>query len=90
MTKTVNFVYIVYRKEGESDMVFKEEAYKEVFPDVVVTPVAPKQESMINDQDDENTVEPKQVEQEEVVTLPVEPKQAEQETMLPDQKEGAE
>jgi len=71
-------------------MVFKEEAYKEVFPDVVPAPVVAKQESMINDQDDETTVEPKQVEQEEVVTSPAEPKQVEQETMLPDQKEGAE
>lgn len=67
-------------------MVFKEDAYKEVFPDVVVAPVAPKQESMINDQDDERPVEePKQVEQAQVPAE--EPKQ---ETMTPDQEEGAE
>ena len=79
-------MYIVYRKEGEVDMVFKEEAYKEVFPDVVVAPVAPKQESMINDQDDERPAEePKQVEQaQESVEEPL------QETMTPDQEEGAE
>lgn len=67
-------------------MVFKEEAYKEVFPDVVVTPVAPKQESMINDQDDERPAEePKQVEQahEEPAEEP------KQESMTPDQEEGA-
>ena len=71
-------------------MVFKEEAYKEVFPDVVVAPAVPKQESMINDDQDDNTVEPKQVEQEKIVTSPVEPKQVEQEKMLPDQEEGKE
>ena len=69
-------------------MVFKEEAYKEVFPDVVVAPAVPKQESMISDDQDDNTVEPKQVEQEKIVTSPVEPKQVEQEKMLPDQEEG--
>lgn len=67
-------------------MVFKEEAYKEVFPDVVATPVAPKQESMINDQDDERPAEePKQVEQ---VKKPAE--EPKQESMTPDQEEGAE
>lgn len=67
-------------------MVFKEEAYKEVFPDVVVTPVAPKQESMINDQDDDRPAEePKQVEQ--ALEPAEEPKQ---ESMTPDQEEGAE
>ena len=71
-------------------MVFKEEAYKEVFPDVVVAPVVPKQESMINDDQDDNTVEPKQVEQEKEVASPVEPKQVEQEKMLPEQEEGKE
>lgn len=66
-------------------MVFKEEAYKEVFPDVVPAPAVPKQESMINDQDDEKTVEePKQAEQAQV---PVE--EPKQETMQPDQEEGA-
>lgn len=71
-------------------MVFKEEAYKEVYPDVVVAPAVPKQESMINDDQYDNTVEPKQVEQEKIVTSPVEPKQVEQEKMLPDQEEGKE
>lgn len=68
-------------------MVFKEEAYKEVFPDVVPAPVVAKQESMINDdQEDVKTVEePKQVEQAQVPDE--EPKQ---ENMLPDQEEGAE
>ena len=67
-------------------MVFKEEAYKEVFPDVVPAPAVPKQESMINDQDDEKTVEePKQAEQAQV---PVE--EPKQETMQPDQEEGKE
>ena len=67
-------------------MVFKEEAYKEVFPDVVPTPAVPKQESMINDdQEDVKTVEePKQVEQ---AQAPVE--EPKQENMLPDQEEGA-
>ena len=67
-------------------MVFKEEAYKEVFPDVVVAPVAPKQESMISDDQEEvKTVEePKQAEQAQVPDE--EPKQ---ENMLPDQEEGA-
>lgn len=66
-------------------MVFKEEAYKEVFPDVVVAPAVPKQESMINDQDDERPAEePKQVEQaHEPVEEPI------QESMTPDQEEGA-
>lgn len=71
-------------------MVFKEEAYKEVFPDVAPAPAVPKQESMINDQEDDINVEPKKVEQEETVTSPVEPKQVEQEKMLSDQEEGAE
>lgn len=67
-------------------MVFKEEAYKEVYPDVVVAKPLPKQESMINDQDDEKTVEePKQAEQAQVPDE--EPKQ---ENMLPDQEEGKE
>ena len=68
-------------------MVFKEEAYKEVFPDVVPAPAVPKQESMINDdQEDVKTVEePKQAEQAQV---PVE--EPKQEKMLPDQEEGAE
>ncbi len=68
-------------------MVFKEEAYKEVFPDVVPAPVVAKQESMINDdQEDVKTVEePKQVEQAQVPDE--EPKH---ENMLPDQEEGAE
>lgn len=67
-------------------MVFKEEAYKEVFPDVVPAPAVPKQESMISDdQEDVKTVEePKQVEQAQVPDE--EPKQ---EKMLPDQEEGA-
>lgn len=67
-------------------MVFKEEAYKEVFPDVVVAPAVPKQESMISDdQEDVKTVEePKQVEQ---AQTPVE--EPKQENMLPDQEEGA-
>lgn len=66
-------------------MVFKEEAYKEVFPDVVPAPVVAKQESMISDQDDERpTEEPKQVEQAQV---PVE--EHIQESMTPDQEEGA-
>ena len=66
-------------------MVFKEEAYKEVFPDVVVAPAVPKQESMISDQDDERPAEePKQVEQAQVpVEEPI------QESMTPDQEEGA-
>ena len=33
-------------------MVFKEEAYKEVFPDVVVAPAAPKQETMQPEQEE--------------------------------------
>lgn len=68
-------------------MVFKEEAYKEVFPDVVVAHVAPKQESMISDdQEDVKTVEePKQAEQAQV---PVE--EPKQETMQPEQEEGKE
>ena len=84
MTKTVKIVYIVYRKEGEVDMVFKEEAYKEVFPDVVVAPAVPKQESMISDdQEDAKTVEePKQAQ------VPVE--EPKQETMQPEQEEGKE
>ena len=66
-------------------MVFKEEAYKEVFPDVIPAPAVVKQESMINDQDDERPAEePKQVEQAgEPVEEPI------QETMTPDQEEGA-
>lgn len=69
-------------------MVFKEEAYKEVFPDVVVAPAAPKQESMINDdQEDAKTVEePKQAEQAHIPPVE-EPKQ---ETMQPEQEEGKE
>ena len=68
-------------------MVFKEEAYKEVFPDVVPAPAVPKQESMISDdQEDANTVEePKQAEQ---AQLPVE--EPKQETMQPEQEEGKE
>ena len=68
-------------------MVFKEEAYKEVFPDVVPAPAVPKQESMISDdQDDVKTVEePKQAEQAQI--QPVE--ELKQETMQPDQEEGA-
>ena len=67
-------------------MVFREEAYKEVFPDVVVAPAVPKQESMISDdQEDVKTVEePKKVEQ---AQLPDE--EPKQENMLPDQEEGA-
>ena len=67
-------------------MVFKEEAYKEVFPDVVPAPAVPKQESMISDdQDDVKTVEePKQAEQ---AQEPVE--EPKQESMTPDQEEGA-
>ena len=66
-------------------MVFKEEAYKEVFPDVAPAPVVAKQESMINDQDDERPAEePKQVEQ---TQAPVE--EPLQESMTPDQEEGA-
>lgn len=66
-------------------MVFKEEAYKEVFPDVIPAPAVIKQESMINDQDDERPgEEPKQVEQAQVPDE--EPKQ---ESMTPDQEEGA-
>lgn len=70
-------------------MVFKEEAYKEVFPDVVVAPAVPKQESMINDQDDDRPAEePKQVEQaQKPVEEPVE--EPLQESMTPDQEEGA-
>lgn len=66
-------------------MVFKEEAYKEVFPDVIPAPAVVKQESMINDQDDDRPAEePKQAEQaqehvEELI----------QESMTPDQEEGA-
>lgn len=69
-------------------MVFKEEAYKEVFPDVVVAPVAPKQESMISDDQEEvKTVEePKQAEQAHI--QPVE--EPKQETMQPEQEEGKE
>lgn len=69
-------------------MVFKEEAYKEVFPDVVVAPAVPKQESMISDdQEDANTVEePKQVEQTHIPPAE-EPKQ---ETMQPEKEEGKE
>lgn len=68
-------------------MVFKEEAYKEVYPDVIVAKPVPKQESMINDQDDEKTVEePKQAEQAQI--QPVE--EPKQETMQPDQEEGKE
>lgn len=69
------------------DMVFKEEAYKEVFPDVGPAPAVPKHESMINDdQEDVKTVEePKQAEQ---VQSPVE--EPKQETMQPDQEEGKE
>lgn len=68
-------------------MVFKEEAYKEVFPDVVVAPAVPKQESMISDdQEDAKTVEePKQAEQAQIPDE--EPKQ---ETMQPEQEEGKE
>ena len=65
-------------------MVFKEEAYKEVFPDVVVAPVAPKQESMISD--DQEDVKP--VEEPKQVITPVE--EPKQETVLPDQEEGVE
>lgn len=66
-------------------MVFKEEAYKEVFPDVIPAPTVVKQESMINDQDDDRPAEePKQLEQaQEPVEEPI------QETMTPDQEEGA-
>ena len=66
-------------------MVFKEEAYKEVFPDVVPAPAVVKQESMISDQDDDRPAEePKQVEQAQVpVEEPI------QESMTPDQEEGA-
>ena len=81
-------MYILYiERKVNIDMVFKEEAYKEVFPDVVVAPVAPKQESMISDdQEDAKTVEePKQVEQAQV---PVE--EPKQETMQPEQEEGKE
>lgn len=69
-------------------MVFKEEAYKEVFPDVVPAPAVPKQESMINDdQEDVKTVEePKQAEQAHIPPVE-EPKQ---ETMQPEQEEGKE
>lgn len=67
-------------------MVFKEEAYKEVFPDVAPAPVVAKQESMINDQDDDRPAEePKQVEQAQEEPAE-EPKQ---ESMTPDQEEGA-
>ena len=38
-------------------MVFKEEAYKEVFPDVIPAPAVVKQESMISDQDDDRPAE---------------------------------
>lgn len=66
-------------------MVFKEEAYKEVFPDVAPAPVVAKQESMISDQDDDRPAEePKQVEQ---AQEPVE--EPKQESMTPDQEEGA-
>lgn len=66
-------------------MVFKEEAYKEVFPDVIPAPAVVKQESMINDQDDDRPAEePKQAEQaQEPVEEPT------QESMTPDQEEGA-
>lgn len=66
-------------------MVFKEEAYKEVFPDVAPAPAVVKQESMISDQDDDRPAEePKQVEQaHEPVEEPL------QESMTPDQEEGA-
>ena len=66
-------------------MVFKEEAYKEVFPDVIPAPAVVKQESMINDQDDDRPAEePKQVIQtQEPVEEPI------QESMTPDQEEGA-
>lgn len=66
-------------------MVFKEEAYKEVFPDVIPAPAVVKQESMINDQDDDRPAEePKQAEQaQEPVEEPL------QESMTPDQEEGA-
>lgn len=69
-------------------MVFKEEAYKEVFPDVAPAPVVAKQESMINDdQEDAKTVEePKQAEQAHIPPVE-EPKQ---ETMQPEQEEGKE
>ena len=66
-------------------MVFKEEAYKEVFPDVAPAPVVAKQESMINDQEDERPAEePRQAEQ---AQAPVE--EPLQESMTPDQEEGA-
>lgn len=66
-------------------MVFKEEAYKEVFPDVIPAPAVVKQESMINDQDDDRPAEElKQVEQ---AQEPVE--EPKQESMTPDQEEGA-
>ena len=79
-------VIITNRKEGEVDMVFKEDAYKEVFPDVVVAPSAPKQESMISDdqEDTKPTEAPKAVEQAQLADEP------EVESMTPDQEEGAE
>lgn len=64
-------------------MVFKEEAYKEVFPDVVVAPAVPKRESMIEDSEETKTAEePKQV---EIKTEPVE--EPKQETMTPEPDE---
>lgn len=67
-------------------MVFKEEAYKEVFPDIIPAPAVVKQESMISDQDDDRPAEePKQVEQAHI--QPVE--EPIQESMTPDQEEGA-
>lgn len=82
-------MYILYiERKVNIDMVFKEEAYKEVFPDVVVAPAVPKQESMISDdQEDAKTVEePKQTEQAHI--QPVE--EPKQETMQPEQEEGKE
>lgn len=66
-------------------MVFKEDAYREVFPAQVETPVKPKTESMIEDLEDEAPEEEvKQVEQ----AQKEKPEDPEQESMKPDQEEG--
>ena len=65
-------------------MVFKEDAYREVFPAQVETPVKPKTESMIKDLEEETPEEVKQVEQ----AQKEKPEEPEQESMKPDQEEG--
>ena len=65
------------------DMVFKEEAYKQVFPDEVIQVSVPKRESMIDDSEETKTAEEhKQV---EIKSEPVE--EPKQETMTPEPDE---